>query len=609
MQASDSPKSWTAGRLRASARRWRPVAVVVCFGAGFLFVTSGLNSDGVDLRASSVTDLDTVLLHERASVDALQARVADLNDQVNQLTGSVSDRRVTRVQRQVDKLKAAAGFSPIAGPGVTVTLTDAPKSVLDETVSSGKATADELVVHQQDIQAVVNALWIGGAQGITVQGQRIISTTGIKCVGNTVILNGVPYAPPYDIAAIGDADRLEQALDDSPYVQAYLRRAEVWQLDWKVEREKELEVVGKSERTGTQVVFKPDAEIFSTTEIQYEIVAKRLREMAYLMGTRGVVIDLEDQRTGEKEHFEFPEGVRTAENLYAHGIVDAVVPPEEIAGILDRALSILLARPQAPAADLPQEEIPDVDAWEAISRSRRPDRPGVRRLLKYAATDVVPLNGTGQGESDPGLLIALVRFGDAPCVFLGQDRRGQTVDHPMGPEALREARRGMRLAEELGLPLVTVIDTQGAALSPEAENGGLAGEIARCLADLVTVRAPTLCLMLGEGNGGGALAFLPADRVVATQHSWLSPLPPEGASAIKYRDLDHAPEMARSQRVRAQDLRAIGVVDRIVAERPDAADEPEESCRRVGAVLEWELQQLSAAGAGAPADRAARYAR
>jgi acetyl-CoA carboxylase carboxyl transferase subunit beta len=288
----------------------------------------------------------------------------------------------------------------------------------------------------------------------------------------------------------------------------------------------------------------------------------------------------------------FPDGVQTAENLYAHGIVDAVVPPEEIAGVLDRALSILLARPQAPIDDLPHEDVPDVDAWEAITRSRRPDRPGVRRLLKYAARDVVPLNGTGQGESDPGLLIALARFGDAPCVFLGQDRRGQTSDRPMGPGALREARRGMRLAVELGLPLMTVIDTPGAALSPEAEEGGLAGEIARSLADLVTLDAPVLCLMLGEGNGGGALALLPADRVVAAQHAWLSPLPPEGASAIVHRDTEHAPEMARAQQVRALDLRARGVVDRIIAEHPDAADEPEEFCRRVGAVLEHELAAL-----------------
>jgi acetyl-CoA carboxylase beta subunit/acetyl-CoA carboxylase alpha subunit len=306
----------------------------------------------------------------------------------------------------------------------------------------------------------------------------------------------------------------------------------------------------------------------------------------------------------------FPEGVQTAENLFAHGIIDGVVAPEDVPGVLGRALDILMAPRDgiAPVPPPPDEPVPEVDTWDAVTRSRRPDRPGVRRLLRYAATDAIPLNGTGQGEADPGLLIALVRFGDVPCVFLGQDRRGQTLDRPMGPEALREARRGMHLAEELGLPLVTVIDTQGAALSVEAENGGLAGEIARCLADLVTLRAPTLCLMLGEGSGGGALALLPADRVVAAQHAWLSPLPPEGASAIVHRDTDHAPEMARAQRVRALDLHALGIVDRVVVEKPDAADEPEEFCRRVGAVLQHELAGLIARGPSTPDVRAARYA-
>ena len=113
--------------------------------------------------------------------------------------------------------------------------------------------------------------------------------------------------------------------------------------------------------------------------------------------------------------------------------------------------------------------------------------------------------------------------------------------------------------------------------------------------------------MLGEGNGGGALALLPADRVVAAQHAWLSPLPPEGASAIVHRDLDHAPEMARAQQVRAIDLHRRGIVDRIVAEQPDAADEPEEFCRRVGAVLEHELARSSASGPGSADERARRY--
>lgn len=304
----------------------------------------------------------------------------------------------------------------------------------------------------------------------------------------------------------------------------------------------------------------------------------------------------------------FPEGIQTAENLYQRGIIDAVLAPEDVPGVLDRALTILLAPQQGvdPVPDPPHEPIPEIEAWDVVTNSRRSDRPGIRRLLKHAASDVIPLNGTGQGESHASLFIGLVRFGQSPCVFLGQDRRGQ-VEEAMGPDALREARRGMRLASDLKLPLVTVIDTRGAALSPEAENGGLAGEIARCLSDLVTLAAPTLCLMLGEGNGGGALAFLPADRVIAAQHAWLSPLPPEGASAIVHRHTGNAAEMAASQQVRAIDMYKRGIVDRIVAEHPDAAEEPAAFCRRVGEVLAYELWRLVQTGAGTAFQRSHRY--
>jgi acyl-CoA carboxylase subunit beta len=157
---------------------------------------------------------------------------------------------------------------------------------------------------------------------------------------------------------------------------------------------------------------------------------------------------------------------------------------------------------------------------------------------------------------------------------------------------LRAARRGIRIARELDLPLVTVIDTAGAALSKEAEEGGLAGEIARCLVDLVTLQAPTLCLLLGEGAGGGALAFLPTDRVVAAQHAWLSPLPPEGASAILHRTTERAVEVAERQGVGTAALLSHGIVDRIIPELPDAADEGEAFLRRVGTVLEAELGAL-----------------
>jgi acyl-CoA carboxylase subunit beta len=306
----------------------------------------------------------------------------------------------------------------------------------------------------------------------------------------------------------------------------------------------------------------------------------------------------------------FPEGVQTAENLYEQGLLDAVLPYQDLAEIADRALNVLLApREGLPAVpEVPVEPLPDVPAWESIERSRRPERPGVRQLLRRAATDVTPLHGTGAGESEPGLRLALARFGGAPCVLLGQDRARQTVGQPLGPAGLREAQRGMRLARELRLPLVTVIDTAGAALSREAEEGGLAGEIARCLAELVMLDAPTICVLLGEGAGGGALALLPADRVLAAQHGWLSPLPPEGASAILYRTTARAPELADRQGVRSRDLLEHGIVDRVVAERPDAADEPDPFCDRLGGLLEHELVGLLRQGSDERlAARLARY--
>ena len=293
----------------------------------------------------------------------------------------------------------------------------------------------------------------------------------------------------------------------------------------------------------------------------------------------------------------FPAGVQTAENLYAHGIVDAVLPVEGLADLAARALNILAPRREDRPASIPSvaDEEPlaePVPAWESILISRNAARPGVRALLRLGATDVLQLRGTGQGEHDPGMLLALARFGGTPCIVLGQDRHAQTLEDPLGPEGLRVARRGIRLAAELNLPLVSIVDTAGAALSREAEEGGLAGEIARSLADLVMLRAPTLCVLLGEGTGGGALAILPADRVICAEHSWLSPLPPEGASAILYRNVDRAPELASRQRVRAADLLADRIVDRIVPESPGAAADPERFCVRMAHAIHQELDAL-----------------
>ncbi|MEN3539023.1 carboxyl transferase domain-containing protein [Microbispora sp. ZYX-F-249] len=284
----------------------------------------------------------------------------------------------------------------------------------------------------------------------------------------------------------------------------------------------------------------------------------------------------------------FPEGVQVAENLVAKGILDAVVPTGELAGVAARALA-LLSGARRPAAPAPPRETPartsaadaGGDAWSSIILTRRPDRPGVRELLRHAADDVLPLHGTQSGETDDALLLALTSFSGTPCVLVGQDRRTQSQHRPLGPAALRGARRGMRLAQELRLPLICVIDTPGADLSAAAEEGALAGEIARCLAEMVELTVPTVSVLLGEGSGGGALALLPSRRVIAAGNAWLSPLPPEGASAILHGGPGLAPQVARRQRVRAADLLAEGVVHAVVPEPVPAHVDPAGFARRV----------------------------
>ncbi|TPG35638.1 carboxyl transferase domain-containing protein [Mycolicibacterium hodleri] len=286
----------------------------------------------------------------------------------------------------------------------------------------------------------------------------------------------------------------------------------------------------------------------------------------------------------------FPTGIQTAENLHRHGVIDGVVPVELLRSTLDRALTVLSDQPDPPPRAPDAEPIADVPAWDSVEASRRPDRPGIGYLLRHGTTERVLLSGTGGHGEAATTLLALARFGGQPAVVVGQQRG--VGGGLAGPQALREARRGMALAAGLRLPLVLVIDTPGPALSAEAEEGGLASEIARCLAQLVTLDTPTVSVLLGQGSGGPALAMVPADRVLAALHGWLAPLPPEGASAIVFRDVDHAPELAAAQGIRSADLLRNGIVDAIVPEHVDAADTPMDFTQRLSATIATELHAL-----------------
>lgn len=215
---------------------WRLVGVVGFALAGVLLTTSALEAGGTDLRDAGFDDLRDLVSADAKRLAGLRAESADLRDEIDLLTAELSSKLDVRAQRRLEKLREQAGMTAVQGPGVTVTLSDAPPEIRD----SVDIDVSQLIVHQQDIQAVVNALWAGGAEAISIQNRRIITTTGIKCVGNSVILDGVPYSPPYVIKAVGDPVGLVLALGASDYLNLYLAAVEAYQLGWDLQSANEL---------------------------------------------------------------------------------------------------------------------------------------------------------------------------------------------------------------------------------------------------------------------------------------------------------------------------------------------------------------------------------
>lgn len=201
----------------------RVVTVLVpltALAGGLLFATSAATAKGTDLRSDRRLQLTELITRERATLAAQERTAAQLRTgvQQQQAAAAARDSTVAAAQPPPD-LAVAAGLVPMTGPGVTVQLDDAPSRPGRPALSSNP---DDLVVHQQDLQAVVNALWAGGAEAMTLMGQRLISTSAVRCVGNTVLLQGQVYSPPFVVTAIGDPAALRASLDKDPGV-AYFR--------------------------------------------------------------------------------------------------------------------------------------------------------------------------------------------------------------------------------------------------------------------------------------------------------------------------------------------------------------------------------------------------
>ncbi len=226
-----------AGR-RTRSLAWRIGTPAVAILSGSLLAVSATNSDGTDLRPGRYTDLAGLVQGEAADYRKVEDRFNDLSDEVDRLGADVGDERVSKVRREVANLRDPAGMTPRAGSGLTITLSDAPEELLDDAVQAGDINLNRYVVHQQDIQAVVNALWSGGASAVTIAGQRVISTTGIKCEGNAVQLQGVPYPQPFVIEAVGDQSELYASVASDELVEGYRTDSENprigigWSLDF-----------------------------------------------------------------------------------------------------------------------------------------------------------------------------------------------------------------------------------------------------------------------------------------------------------------------------------------------------------------------------------------
>ncbi|MFD0042573.1 DUF881 domain-containing protein [Streptomyces anulatus] len=240
--SADSPEG-PARRTSAWAVRGLTAAVFAL--AGLIFVTSANTAKGTNLRSDSSLLKLSDLIRERSEKNG------ELNDSVAGARADIDalaqrdDGSTKAEDARLKALEKAAGTTKISGDSVSVTLDDAPP---DATANPGypEPQPNDLVIHQQDLQAVVNALWQGGARGIQVMDQRLISTSAVRCVGNTLILQGRVYSPPYKVTAVGDPGKLKQALNDSTAIQNYLLYVKAYGLGWKVDENEAVTLPGYS---------------------------------------------------------------------------------------------------------------------------------------------------------------------------------------------------------------------------------------------------------------------------------------------------------------------------------------------------------------------------
>lgn len=230
MQSTDPAVPPPSGR-RFAITGWQVGVVLVCLVAGLLFGTAKSYSQGEDISNRSV-DLSAVVQDAQQRVLSADALAAQLQTQIDAAADGDVSPQVEAARAEVESRELAAGLVPVEGPGLSVSMSDAPRDA-DGNYPAG-VDPDDLVVHQQDVQSVVNALWAGGAEAMMIMDQRVLTTSAVRCIGNTLLLQGRTYSPPFVVTAIGNAETMSAALDVEPGVQLLLQYVDKFALGYEV---------------------------------------------------------------------------------------------------------------------------------------------------------------------------------------------------------------------------------------------------------------------------------------------------------------------------------------------------------------------------------------
>ncbi|GIF08099.1 membrane protein [Actinoplanes siamensis] len=230
---------------RAAGRRrtvWSVGVPLIALAAGLLFTTSATTADGTALRDDRRPQLAQLIADKRERLAAAEKREATLRAQVDQETARLAevDTPVKIARQSADAILQPAGFTALRGPGLTVTLNDSPRRGSD--FGDNAPDNDDLVVHQGDVQAVVNAMWAGGAEAMTIMDVRVISTSAVRCVGNTLLLHGQVFSPPFKITAIGEPTAMHRALESAEGVKQFREAVADFGLGYTEKMEKDVTV-------------------------------------------------------------------------------------------------------------------------------------------------------------------------------------------------------------------------------------------------------------------------------------------------------------------------------------------------------------------------------